>query len=113
MTLLIEGVLIVGLMLCIGVGGLFVVHRFLPHLHRHEIREGSEAVWAVAGGVFGLLLGFMVVVLWENLTDAQTVVQNETNHLGSLFRLAGGFPDPERRQLRGEMREYAQLMVDE
>lgn len=112
MSIYAEGLLIVAAMLTISTAGLFIVRRFV----RKEILDSthgfSDPIWGVVAGAFGLLLGFMVVTLWENLNEAELAVQNEANHLSDLFRLTQGYPEPERTELRQMYRDYARIMVE-
>src|SRR5262249_18456060 len=80
---------------------------------RDESNRHGEPAWAIAGGVFGLLLGFMVVILWQNLVDAETVVQDEANDIVNLYELSNGLPADVRPQLPADIRDYVRVIVDD
>src|SRR3712207_156668 len=114
MTLLKEGLIILTLLLVPGVAGMIAMHRFLPAHLRERNRESAEPIWAIVGGAFGLLLGFMVVILWDGLQDAQATVQDEANDIVNLYQLTYGLPESARpEELREKIRAYTRLLVDE
>jgi peptidoglycan/LPS O-acetylase OafA/YrhL len=113
-TLLKEGLIIFGALLVPALILTVIVRRFVPARFREESRQHADPVWAIAGGAFGLLLGFMVVLLWEDLQEAQAAVQAEASDLVNLYELSFGLPasaNPE--GLRGRIVAYVQSLVDE
>ncbi len=114
MTLLKEGLIILVLLLVPSVAGMLIVRRLAPSAFRDANRESADPVWAIAGGAFGLLLGFMVVILWDGLQDAQATVQDEASDIVNLYNLTFGLPDVADPQgLREQIKGYTQLLVDE
>jgi len=114
MTLFKEGLIILALLLVPGVIGTTLAHRYSPPGFRSSNRESADPVWAIAGGAFGLLLGFMVVILWEDLQRAQDTVQDEANDVVNLYQLSYGLPDGANgADLRVKVRTYTQLLVDD
>jgi hypothetical protein len=59
-----------------------------------------------------IFLAFLVVVAWDNLGDAQKVVEQEGATVLSLYRDVGGFAEPSRGELRRQIRDYAQRVVE-
>jgi hypothetical protein len=114
MTLLKEGLLILAAIAVPAVIGMVVVRRLLPAEFRDNNRQSADPVWAIAGGAFGLLLGFLVVNLWSDLQAAQNAVQDEANDMVSLLLLAEALPPPaDRAELRAAIDRYAHLLVDD
>jgi hypothetical protein len=114
MTLLTEGLIILSLLLVPGVIGTVLVHRYFTPAFRSANREAADPVWSIAGGAFGLLLGFMVVILWDDLQSAQSTVQDEANDLVTLYQLSYGLPETtSSAELRTRIRDYTVLLVDE
>ena len=58
------------------------------------------------GLVFGALLGFTVVVAWEQFSSAETHVANEASTLTTMYRQTVAMPAPEQTQLRELLRKY-------
>jgi Protein of unknown function (DUF4239) len=57
--------------------------------------------------VFGALLGFTVVVAWEQFSSAEAHVTHEASTLTTMYRQTVAMPAPEQAQLRGLLRQYA------
>ncbi len=107
-----------GLTTCGGVvllatGGMLLVRRSvrLSALERH--REVAGIIYTVLGGLYTVLLAFVVVVVWERHQTAETRVEEEANDLGDLFRDAEAFPDSVRDGLRARIRGYASIVVED
>jgi hypothetical protein len=107
-----EGIVIMGGMVVIAVVGSQIVGRYLPPTWRRDNQHSAELVWAVTGGTFGLLLGFMVVTLWQNLEAGDRTVQDEANSLTNLYMLAGGFPASQQTRIRSLLRAYSRDVID-
>ena len=57
--------------------------------------------------VFGALLGFTVVVAWEQFSSAEAHVTHEASTLTTMYRQTVAMPAPEQAQLRRLLRQYA------
>jgi hypothetical protein len=62
--------------------------------------------------MYALLLAFVYLTLWEDQRDAATQVEVEAGEVQSLFRLAGGFPESDKRATRAAALAYAHLVLD-
>jgi hypothetical protein len=56
--------------------------------------------------MFGALLGFTVVVAFEQFSSAAENVANEATTLTTMYRQTNTMPDPERTQIRQLLRDY-------
>lgn len=61
----------------------------------------------VVGLIYGALLGFTVVVGWQQFLSAEVNVANEASALTTLYRQTVAMPQPEQSQLREQLRNYA------
>ncbi len=57
--------------------------------------------------VYGALLGFTIVVAWEQFSSAETDVSNEASTLVTMYRQTVGMPVAEQTQMRTLLRKYA------
>jgi hypothetical protein len=57
--------------------------------------------------VFGALLGFTVVVAWEQFSSAEAHATHEASTLTTMYRQTVAMPAPEQAQLRRLLRQYA------
>ncbi|MEV3905546.1 hypothetical protein AB0K11_24780 [Mycobacterium sp. NPDC050551] len=61
--------------------------------------------------VYGALLGFTVVVAWEQFSSAEATVSNEASTLATMYRQTVGMSGPKQGQLRDALRNYT-IAVD-
>jgi len=62
------------------------------------------------GLVYGALLGFTIVVAWEQFSSAETNVSNEASTLTTMYRQTVGMPVPEQTQMRVLLRKYTKAV---
>lgn len=63
--------------------------------------------------VYGALLGFTVVVAWEQFSSAEATVSHEASTLTTMYRQTVGMPQPEQRLLREAVRDYTVSVSEE
>jgi hypothetical protein len=81
----------------------FVQRRFKSEiLRRHNDVAGF--VFAAAGVIYAVVLGFVVVVVWQKYDATEALVDDHVNAISDLYRVAGGLPDPVRSQVRAALR---------
>ncbi len=56
--------------------------------------------------VYGALLGFTIVVGWEQFSSAEANVSNEASTLTTMYRQTVGMPVPEQTKMRQLLRNY-------
>ncbi|MEE6165038.1 MULTISPECIES: bestrophin-like domain [unclassified Mycolicibacterium] len=56
--------------------------------------------------VYGALLGFTVVVAWEQFSSAEANVTNESSTLATMYRQTVSLPAPEQAPMRDLLRDY-------
>ncbi len=69
------------------------------------IRPSSPFVTTVAL-VYGTLLGFTVVVAWEQFSSAEVNVANEASTLATMYRQTVAMPVQEQQEIRVLLRKY-------
>lgn len=96
-----------------GVLATWFVRRKIPEQVHSANNEVAGFIFAVVGVVYAVLLAFLVLVVWEDLQDAQATVEREANGLGNLYRVAAELPPPFDAQLSGALLTYARSIVDD
>jgi hypothetical protein len=91
--------------------GLYTVRRMVTVDHLKRNHEVAGFTFGVIGAFYGLLLAFVIVAAWERFDQAVERVQSEALALGSLYRLATGFPQPLRHKLQRAVRDYAEHAI--
>jgi hypothetical protein len=76
-----------------GVGLLLLVRQFVHHsiLKRHNDIAGF--VFATVGVIYGVMLAFVVIIVWEQYNEANTIARNEAAQAYSLYRDLSIYPD--------------------
>lgn len=62
------------------------------------------------GLVYGALLGFTIVVAWEQFSSAEANVSTEASTLTTMYRQTVGMPAPEQTQMRALLRTYTKAV---
>src|SRR6185437_7441440 len=63
--------------------------------------------------VYGALLGFTVVVAWEQFSSAEANVTNESSTLATMYRQTISMDAPEQATMRGLLRQYTSAVEAE
>lgn len=100
-------VLFVGVAMIIGVGGFYLMRRFVPSLGRDaEIRSLSSA-FSISAGLFSFVLAFTIGQLYTNFTRASSDARIEGTDIAQVLRSAQGLPPGLNRKIRAQTLAYA------
>ena len=91
----------------IAIGSVLLARRLVAAETGPENNSILSPFLTVVGLVYGVLLGFTVVVGWQQYLSAETNVSNEASTLTTMYRQTVATPEPEQSQLRGQLRKYA------
>src|SRR5215213_8293926 len=95
------GLLLLCVAMALAVGGLILTQRLVPVSVRRQHNDVAGFIYAVLGVTYAVLLGLMVVAVWEDWQAAQETATQEANELAAVFWLAHGLPEPEGRHIQG------------
>jgi hypothetical protein len=62
---------------------------------------------------YGLLLGLLAVVTYQNFDAADSAISREASALAVLYRNVSDYPEPARDELRSLLRDYCRFVIDE
>jgi len=108
-----TGLLIVAVATVVAVGGLVLVQRLYSTERRKEHNDVAGFIYAVLGVSYAVLLGLMLIAVWEQWNAAQDVASDEANELAGIFWFAHALPQPEGRHIQELARSYAEVVVEE
>ena len=80
---------------------------------RKQHNDVAGFIYAVLGVSYAVLLGLMLIAVWEQWNAAQDVASDEANELAGIFWFAHALPQPEGRHIQELARSYAQVVVEE
>ena len=100
---------IVGLVLLL-VG---LIRRLVPGVREGFDAEVSSQMLGVVAALFGLLFAFIIVIAYQNYSDAQGNVAAEADALAAVVRDSGALPPQDRDRVRTAVGAYVRTVVDE
>ena len=104
---------IVAVATVVAVGGLVLVQRLYSTERRKQHNDVAGFIYAVLGVSYAVLLGLMLIAVWEQWNAAQDVASDEANELAGIFWFAHALPQPEGRHIQELARSYAEVVVEE
>ena len=108
-----TGLLLVAITTVVAVGGLVLVQRLVSTERRMQHNDVAGFIYAVLGVSYAVLLGLMLIAVWEQWNAAEEVASDEANELAGIFYFAHALPQPEGRHIQQLALSYAQVVVEE
>ncbi len=110
---IVLSILILGLSVVFAVGMVALTRRLL----HGRVREGHNDVlvplFLTAGTLYAVLLGFLVIAVWESYGSASDNSAEEASTLTTLYRQTNGMPSAEQGEMRKLLREYDEAVIDQ
>lgn len=109
------GTVLATVLIGIGVGSLWAVHRWLmPRLGlTYEDAEFSSAALQCGMLLYALIAALIAVGVWQRYSQVSDIVSAEATAIASLWRDLGGYPEPTRSDARAILRGYTEQIVNE
>lgn len=109
------------LLLLLVVGGTGVLTAALTYFVRIHVNEqvhrGNNEVagfmFAGVSVIYGVLLAFLVLVVWQTYQDTAVTVEQEANALTDIFRIGQELPEPYGSQVQNDAIEYANRVISD
>jgi hypothetical protein len=99
--------------MAIAAGGLILVQRLVPIAVRRQHNDVAGFIYAVLGVTYAVLLGLMVVAVWEQWEMAARMADGEASSLAEIFWIADRLPESDGHHIQELARSYARVVVDE
>jgi hypothetical protein len=110
---IVTGLFLVAVAVVVAVGGLVLVQRLVPTERRKQHNDVAGFIYAVLGVSYAVLLGLMLIAVWEKWDTADTLTVDEANELAGIFWWAHALPQPEGRHIQELVRSYARVVIEE
>src|ERR1700691_2714946 len=109
---------LLGLLMILGPAVYAVLGVFISRkIFHHKVQEGHNDVcvpiFLNAGVLFAVLLGFMVVAVWESYDAANATVASEASALVPLYRATYNLPPEAGDRMREAAREYVEAVIQD
>jgi Protein of unknown function (DUF4239) len=92
-----------------------LVHAFLQRRLRSEMLRRHNDVagylFSAVGVLYAVVLGFVVVVVWQKYDAAVSNVENEVDAVGNLYHVVDSFPGPAKARIRTGLLAYVNTVV--
>ena len=89
------GLLLLCIYMLLAVGGLILVQRSVPIAMRRQHNDVAGFIYAVLGVVYAVLLGLVIVAVWEQWNAAADSTDQEASELAEVFWVADRMPESE------------------
>ena len=110
---ILPGLIGVCVSILVAVAGLLLVQRLVPATLRQEHNDVAGFIYAVLGVAYAVLLGLVIIAVWERYAEAIDTADQEAGELADIAWLAYRLPEPEGHQIQELARSYAEVVVDE
>ena len=85
----------------------WLIRRRAPSLAEGRHNDAAAFLGSVAGVIYAIIAGFMVITLWEQYVAASDTVQNETVSLRDAVQFSGAFGPAAQANIRQLVAQYA------
>jgi hypothetical protein len=102
---------VVALASAISVAGLLVFRMFAPVATLHAAANELGNYLQTVGGIYAVLLAFVVYVVWGQFNDARGYLDREATALVDLHRTASALPTATRTEIQSGLRAYIDAVL--
>jgi hypothetical protein len=102
---------VVGMVSIISVVGLLVFRAVVPLAHLHAASNEIGNYLQTVGGIYAVLLAFVVYVVWGQFNEARDYVEREAAALVDLHRTSSGLPAGTRNQIQSGLCDYVDAVL--
>lgn len=105
-------ILVVSGTVLFAVAGMMLVRRRVPVEVLEKQHEVGGFLYGALAVIYGILLAFVVFVVWTSYQSASDAVSTEADQLVDLLRLSHGFPPETRAALHHGLRQYTNSVIE-
>jgi cytochrome b subunit of formate dehydrogenase len=97
----------------LAVAGLVLVRYLVPSTLLKSRGEATNAIHQAIGIVYGVAIGFTILVVWQHLDTAQATTQREASDVEAIYRHADQLHESDGNRIQELSRSYAEVVVEE
>ncbi|MFF5989579.1 bestrophin-like domain [Prauserella flavalba] len=112
MNVYVTGLLWVAGAVALGAGIAFLVRRIGLDEGRPDNNEAAGQVFTIVGGLQAVLVSFVLISLFDGVTQAGEDASGEAHSLVAMAWAADALPEPARSEVLRLSREYADTVID-
>jgi hypothetical protein len=103
--------LVVGGMTLLAVSVALIIRKAFPAVTEGAHNETVGLLLELVGIIYGILLAFVIVILWEAYQEAGTLVDSEANSLTQVVRTSEAFSPEAHARIDAAVHDYVHAMV--
>ena len=103
--------LVVGGSIALAIAATSIVRKRVPEEVHRSNNEVAGFMFAAVGVVYGVMLAFVVLVVWQAYLDAVINAEREANTLVNIFRIGQEQPAPYNQQMAAAVVDYTQKVI--
>ncbi len=107
----VVGLVVIGMWTGLSLLGLVIFNRLSHTHHRHKDTETVGLTYAIVAVVYAVLIGFIVVNVFEASAKGDEIATNEANQLSSLKLDSVGLSDQESALIRKSVNAYLDVVI--
>jgi hypothetical protein len=104
-------IVVVGALVLFAAGGQYLVRRRWPQTAEGEHNDVAGVLLGLVGAVYGIVLAFVIVALYEDHQAANAVVRQEATEIEQIHRGSDAFADDVRAEIRRELADYTGIVI--
>jgi heme/copper-type cytochrome/quinol oxidase subunit 2 len=93
-------VVVIAVALAASLASIWLANRIRPEPASASHNQSLSPFITIVGIVYGVLLGFTVVIAWQRFSTAEQDVADEASTLATMYRMTIALPDQEQKELR-------------
>jgi len=102
---------VVGAVSVVSVAGLLVFRTIAPMADLHAAANELGNYLQTVGGIYAVLLAFVVYVVWGQFNEARGYLDREATALVDLHRTSSGLPPRSRAAIQSGLRDYVDAVL--
>ncbi|MGP8001706.1 MAG: hypothetical protein ACLPKI_30930 [Streptosporangiaceae bacterium] len=103
--------ILLGVLLAAGLS-VYLVHRYWSHEKRREHTDVAGFIFAGIAVLYAVMLGFVVIVGWEDLGSARANTYSEADQLSNIYWISRSLPPPQGPAITSLTLKYAHTVID-
>ncbi len=103
----------IGGSIAIVLAATWITRRRFPERVHTANNEVAGFIFAAVAVIYGVLLAFVVVVVWQSYDHAHTIVEQEANAVIDAYRFSWELPPPYDHELRSAVKTYTTSLIQD
>lgn len=91
----------------------FIIRKFVPMHFLQKHHDVAFTIFLQEGVIYGVLLAFVVSVVWAQFNEVGEEMQHEVSCLLVVTQLLPAFPEPMRHNIQVDLENYMRSVIDQ